>query len=548
MKSVAIVSLALVGGAVARGTNRPDRQLSDPRFTFPQANPSQILTAHDDEFGIVDVKTDIQTVVMPGNRGRVTIGRDDADNELDMHFHVPNNRGNFQVNDYTKTHDDFDDEFGIVNVKTDVQTVVMPGNRGAVTIGRDDADDELHMHFNVPNNRGNFEVNDYTVRKDAEDDEFGIVDVKTDIQTVVMPGNRGRVTIGRDDADDEFGIVNVKSDIQTVVMPGNRGPVTIKRDDADNELDMHFHVPNNRGNFQVNDYTKTHDDFDDEFGIVDVKTDIQTVVMPGNRGPVTIRRDAEDDEFGIVDVKTDIQTVVMPGNRGPVTIRRDDADNELDMHFNVPNNRGNFQVNDYTKTHDDEELFLHLDVKSDIQTVVMPGNRGPVSIKRDDADNELEMYFHVPNNRKNFVVNDYTVKKDAEDDEFGIVDVKTDIQTVVMPGNRGPVKIRRDDADDELHMHFNVPNNRGNFEVNDHTVKKDAEDDEFGVVDYDDEFAVTNSKRLHKDEIDLLASILKHATQDKEGNVIIDGVKIAKIPKQENKKLEVPMPKKFLAF
>jgi hypothetical protein len=372
MKSVAIVSLALAGSALARSTIHHEVR-----------QPVQILN---------------------------------ADNELHNYYSMPGNQGNIQFNDYSKTHDD--ELFGLgINVKSEVNN--FPHNSGTIVISHDDeADNELHNYYSMSDNQGNIQFNDYTVsRRDAtEDDELWGLDVKVKSEVNNFPHNSGNIRISHDD-------------------------------ETDNELHKYFSMSGNQGEIQFNDYTVS-------------------------------KKDAtEDDElWGLgVDIKSEVNN--FPHNSGTIIISHDDeADNELNNYYNMPGNQGNIQFNDYSKTHDDDNELWGLDVGIKSEVNNFPYNSGTIVISHDD------------------------------------------------------------EADNELHNYYSMSDNQGNIQFNDYSKT------------HDDEFVARPVEKLTKDEIQVLAALLKVASQDKDGNVVVDGVKIGKIAKQEVKKIETPKTKKFLAL
>jgi hypothetical protein len=568
----------------------------------------------DDELWGVDVKTKVQTVPASHNSGSMTINmKDDADNELHRYYSMPGNEGNIQFNDYTKTHDDELFNLG-VDVKTKVQTLDAGHNRGKMNINiKDDADNELHNYYSMPKNQGSIQFNDYTVKKDDADNElhnyismpknkgsiqfndysqgrddefFNIgVDVKTKVQTVPASHNSGKMSITmKDDADNElhnyysmpknqgniqfndytkthddelFNLgVDVKTKVQTLDAGHNRGKMNINiKDDADNELHNYYSMPKNQGNIQFNDYTVKKDDNDDEFWGVDVKTKVQTVPASHNSGSMTINmKDDEDYElFNLgVDVKTKVQTLDAGHNRGKMNINiKDDADNELHNYYSMPKNQGNIQFNDYTKTHDDE--YWGVSVNTKVQTVPASHNSGTMTINMgDDAEDEfwgVDVKTKVQTVPASHNSGKMTINmKDDADDEFWGVDVKTKVQTVPASHNSGSMTINmKDDADNELHNYYSMPKNQGNIQFNDYTKTHDDADDEFYQ-------ATPAGKGIHRDEIEILSHLLKLASQDKNGNLVLDGVKIGKIPQYKGKtntttKPHAELPKRnFLAF
>jgi len=205
----------------------------------------------------------------------------------------------------------------------------------------------------------------------------------------------------------------------------------------------------------------------------------------------------------------------------------DDADNQLHSYFSMSNNQGSIQFNDYTvhrDASDESELFKVSPTWAKVNQ--------QFQIQRDDEiDNELHSYFSMPNNQGNIQFNDYTVHRDAADNELR---VPVRIPEISAKTNQTK-KIQNDDEiDNELHNYYSYDKT---FNVIDH-----------GILNYDDEFALTaaGSQKFTKDEIETLASILKLATQDKDGNVMVDGVKVGKMPKREFKKVEVPKKRNFL--
>jgi len=460
MKSVAVVSLALAGSALARSTIHHEIR-----------QPVQVLN---------------------------------ADNELHNYYSMPGNQGNIQFNDYSKTHDD--ELWGVgVNIKSEVNN--FPHNSGNIVISHDDqADNELHNYYTMPRNQGNIQFNDYTVQRDATDDELWGVDV------------------------------NLKSEVNN--FPHNSGNIRISHDDqADNELHKYFSMPGNQGEIQFNDYT--------------------------------VKRDATDNELRGIGVDVNLKSEVnnFPRNSGNIRISHDDeADNELHNYYSMPGNEGNIQFNDYTVKRDatDDELWgVDVKVKSEVNN--FPHNSGNIRISHDDeADNELHNYYSMPGNQGNIQFNDYS--KTHDDELWGVdIDVKSEVNN--FPYNSGTIVISHDDeADNELHNYYSMSGNQGNIQFNDYTKTHDdelflgvnigvkSEVNNFPhnsgtiVISHDDEFVAHHVEKLTKDEIEVLATLLKVATQDKNGNVVVDGVKIGKIPKQEAKKIETPKPKKFLAL
>jgi len=428
MKSVAIVSLALAGSALARSTIHHE------------------------------VRQPIQAL--------------NADNELHNYYSMSGNQGNIQFNDYTKTHDD--ELWGVgINVKSEVNN--FPHNSGTIVISHDDeADNELHNYYSMPGNQGNIQFNDYTVKRDATDDELWGVDVKVNSEVNNFPHNSGTIRISHDD-------------------------------ETDNELHKYFSMSGNQGEIQFNDYT--------------------------------VKRDATDDELWGVDVGIKSEVNNFPHNSGTIRISHDDeTDNELHNYYSMPGNEGNIQFNDYTVKRDatDDELWgVGIDVKSEVNN--FPHNSGTIVISHDDeADNELHNYYSMPGNQGNIQFNDYS--KTHDDELWGVnVGIKSEVNN--FPHNSGNIVIGHDDeADNELHNYYSMSGNQGNIQFNDYSKT------------HDDEFVARRPEKLTKDEIEVLATLLKVASQDKDGNVVVDGVKIGKIAKQETKKTETPKPKKFLAL
>jgi outer membrane protein OmpA-like peptidoglycan-associated protein len=246
----------------------------------------------------------------------------------------------------------------------------------------------------------------------------------------------------------------------------------------------------------------------------------------------------------------------MPKNRGSVFIGKDDeANNELAMTVNTLHNKHNVQVNDYiTSKKDDEadnELFgaaaaprrsQNQPVAQPVYLIVQqappqpkpePEQRMWYSLSRsldDEADNELFGVAAAPRRSENQPIAQpvYLIVQQAPP------------QPKPEPQQRMWYSLHRsldDEADNELARVVNIPHNKGNFAVNDFST-------------HDDEFAVSSStsKKLNQDEIDVLASLLKHAPQNKEGKVTVDGIKIGGIPKQGTKKAEGPKVKNFLGL
>jgi ribosomal 30S subunit maturation factor RimM len=345
--------------------------------------------------------------------------------------------------------------------------------------------------------------------------------------------------------DEYFGLgVNINSKVQTADVHGSRGVINVHmRDDADNELRNVYNMPHNQGDIQFNDYTVKgkKDDADDEFFFgVKINNKVQTADVHGSHGMINVnmRDDAEDEFWGLgVDVKSKVQTVNASGSRGKVNLNfQDDADNELNNIYNMPHNKGNIQFNDYTvqgkskkDDADDEYWGLDVGIKSKVQTADVHGSRGTINVN---------------------------MKDDTEDEFWGLgADIKSKVQTADVHGSRGKINVNmRDDAEDEFWglgvdikskvQTADVHGSRGKINVN---MRDDADDEFFSHTD-----------RLNRDEIEVLRSLLKHTTQDKNGNVLLDGVKIGKIPKvKEHKTLktnttskpQASIPeRKFLAF
>jgi hypothetical protein len=249
----------------------------------------------------------------------------------------------------------------------------------------------------------------------------------------------------------------------------------IHLDDADNQLHSYFSMPNNQGNIQFNDHTVQRDAVDNELY---------------RRTPLIIQQGIELTDY---------------------TVLRDTADNELRVPVRIPTSA--------------EKANQTLKVQND-----------------DETDNELHNYYSMDDNLGNIQFNDYTVHRDAADDELLIHYPYDQNKFLFARSQNRPVIMNDDEADNELHNYYSMDDNQGNIQFNDHTVHRDAADDEFVLT----AAPTAASQKLTKDEIHTLASILKQATQDKDGNVMVDGVKVGKMPKQEAKKVEVPKTKKFL--
>jgi len=274
----------------------------------------------------------------------------------------------------------------------------------------------------------------------------------------------------------------------------------------------------------------------------------------------------DDEYFGLgIDIKSKVQTADVSRSHRRINVNmKDDADNELHNYFSMPHNKGDIQFNDYTvkgskKDDADDELFLGIKINNKVQTANANHAHGMININmKDDADNELHSYYSMPHNKGNIQFNDYSKAKD--DELFGLgIDIKSKVQTADVSRSRGRINVNmKDDADDDelfgLGVNIkskvqtaDVSHSHGRINVN----MQDDADDEF--------YAASAGKGNHKDEIELLRSLLKIATQDKNGNVIVDGVKIGKIPQAKehtkplknnsSSKAQPELPKrKFLAF
>jgi len=409
MKSIAILSLALTSSALAR--------------TNPHAQkPNQLRD----------------------------IIYDDADNHLHSYFSMPKNQGSIQFNDYTVHRDEADNELRIpVRIPE-----ISAKNRTSKIQNDDENDNELHSYFSMPKNQGSIQFNDYTVHKDAIDDEL----------FKVSP---------------TWTKVNQHFQVQ-------------KDDENDNELHSYFGMPKNQGSIQFNDYTVHRDEADNEL-----------------RVPVRIPE-------------------ISAKNRTSKIQNDDETDNELHSYFSIPKNQGSIQFNDYTVHRDEADNELRIPVRI---PEISAKNRTSKIQNDDEIDNELHSYFSMPKNQGSIQFNDYTVHRDETDNEL-----RVPVRIPEISAKNRTSKIQTDDeADNELHNYYN----------RDHTFN------EIGHGLYlDDEFVLTAaaSQRFTKDEIETLASILKLATQDKDGNVMVDGVKVGKMPKKEAKKVEAPKKKTFLGL
>ncbi len=103
----------------------------------------------------------------------------------------------------------------------------------------------------------------------------------------------------------------------------------------------------------------------------------------------------------------------MPGKITPII--KADSDNELHNYVPMASNKGNVQVNDYYKSHDDADNELH-------NYIPIAKNQGDFQMNEykthDDADNELHNYIPMASNKGNVQVNDYYKSHDDADNEF----------------------------------------------------------------------------------------------------------------------------------
>jgi hypothetical protein len=544
-KTIAVLGLAAVSNAI--NNNYVDDQL----------------------FGLgIDIKSKVQTADVSHSRGHINVVmKDDADNELHNYYSMPHNKGDIQFNDYTVKKDDADDElFGLgINVNSKVQTANVNHSRGQINvIMKDDADNELNNYYNMPHNKGNIQFNDYS--KTNDDELFGLgIDVKSKVQTADVSHSRGKINVVMRD-DELFGLdIGVKSKVQTADASHSRGHINVvMKDDADNQLHSYYNMPHNKGNIQFNDYTKAKDD--EFFGLgIDVKSKVQTANVNHSRGQINvIMKDNADNELH--------NYYSMPHNKGDIqfndyTVKKDDADDELfGLGINVKSKVQTANANHVSGTANiimrdeaDDELFFGLgaDIKSKVQTADVSHSRGHINVvMKDDADNQLHSYFNMPHNKGNIQFNDYS--KTNDDELFGLgINVNSKVQTANVNHSRGQINvIMNDDGDDELFgldigvkskvQTADASHSRGHINV----VMKDDADNEF--------FQASSSKGNHKDEIEVLRSLLKLATQDKDGNLVLEGVKIGKIPQVKepktlknhtSSKAQADVPKRnFLAF